>query len=157
MSYLVPGELKPDEALKAIAKAEDMIQRFRDMDYVLKPEARTILFQSQVSKEKETLSDQLWRTFAVYEDAKCKYPSDTDSLQISLRFNFAHMCLIMIDRALMSGVVEEGQGLARKLRECQAENAGLKADNEALSEAHQGLLQRFPDLRNHGSEDRRLP
>jgi len=141
MSEFIPGELKRNEALQMIAKAEDMIRRFRDMDYVLKPEARTLFFGSRLRKEKQVLSDELWKSFAVFEDAKCKYPSSEDMSDIAMRYNLSHICLLLIDRALTSGVVEEGQGLVRKLRQSKDRITELESDLAKVTEENL-LLQR---------------
>jgi hypothetical protein len=143
----LPGEVNSEEALKLIAKAEDLIQRFRDMDYVLKPEAATVVIQFKTEKKEFVLSDTLWKSIGIYEDTKSKYPSRTDQSHIVIRYAMAQLALSAIDRAWASGVVDVGQGLVRKLRECQARVVELENDLNKLSNEYQELQVNFEAYR----------
>jgi hypothetical protein len=144
-TYLT-GEPTPEEALKFIAKADEMIERFHDLDYVLKSEARTLpLMIPEEKKPSTVLSDWMVDCFGLYAEVKSKYPSQTDPKQISMRYTAAWSCMHVIDRALTYGVVEEGQGLARKLRECQTRVTELENDLHKLAEEYRVLQTNFED------------
>ena len=47
--------------------------------------------------------------------------------------NYAQMCILWINRAFASGVIKEGQGLARQVAKCREKNTQLEKDLETLS------------------------
>ena len=132
-----------------IEKVETFIQRLNDMDLVYTDRA------SEVKFGEKSIADGLALAITTYEEFK-------NSATPTVKHDFASTCLLWIERAWAWKAIEEGEGLARKLRECQAENTKLRTDNETLaSELLQvkqrldGLLKRIPSLRsdNEGSDD----
>lgn len=106
-----------------IEKVETFIQRLHDLDYSIAPEAIKIIYDFP-SKEKKSLTDCLAN--AIYE-----YEANKDNEQVKL--HYAQLCLIWINRAFACGVIEEAQGLAKKLGECRERNTQLERDIETLS------------------------
>lgn len=59
----------------------------------------------------------------------------------------AEKLLDLINIAFAHGVVIEGQGLTRKLKECQENTDRLTTDNRTLSEAYKKVTQDFAEYR----------
>jgi hypothetical protein len=164
---LFPGELNREEALKLVAKAEEMIQRFRDLDFVLKPEARLVRYDSPLPKEKNKrksffdlmwprrifLPDLLWKNFFLYDQAKCKCSPD-DNTTLKIRLELASACMMTIDKAISVRVVEEGQGLVRKLQQARDRIAELESDLARLTEENLAFQrERFSQGRDDGESN----
>ena len=142
-----------------IERVETFIQRLNDLDYVIVPEATKILYSSALpfSKERRPLSDCLANAISEYQMNK---DNEKD------RFDFAHACSVWINRGFTCGVIQEGQGLARKLKECQEKNVQLEKDIEKLSEEYVNLKKlhemaqfaKYVELPREGdSEDKNEP
>jgi hypothetical protein len=108
-----------------IEKVETFIQRLHDLDYVIDPKASTLIFgiPSRLS-ESMLLSDFLAKKISEYEENR-----DNERNKLT----YALSCLMWINRAFTCGVIHEGQGLARKLKECQEKNTKLDSDLERVS------------------------
>lgn len=112
------------ESLKGsdvIEKIEIFIQRLHDMDYVITPEASKLIYETQSTPmEKNNLSSFLANR--IYD-----YDTNRDNKD-EIRLMYARSCLIWINRAYTSGVVQEGQGLIKKLDDCGKLNEQLKEE-----------------------------
>ena len=122
------------EEIKIIKRVETFIQRIHDLDYVIKPEARNIIYKGFVGSEMRirSLSDFLSGAIAHFETAKT--------------LKNAISCLYWIDKAFSCGVVQEGEGLISKneklkkelkllrdqLRECRQRCQALEIENKQL-------------------------
>jgi len=104
-------------------KVDTFIQRLHDLYYVIDPKAAEIIYSSE-GKPSHSLTDKLALTLEEYEENK-----DNENVGL-IR---AHIALLWINRAFLNGVVHEGQGLARKLDECQEKNIQLEGELEKLS------------------------
>ena len=126
-----------------IEKVEIFIQRLHDLDYAIAPEATKIWYYPTSTstltppKKGRSLADSLANAITEYEGKKCDERS---------RVIYAHICLIWVNRAFSSGVIKEGQGLARKLKECQEKNAQLERDIEKLSIDYLNLQRQYEEF-----------
>ena len=107
-----------------IEKVETFIQRLHEMDYIIAPKASELVYETPLL-EKNTLAEFLATRLYDYE----KNRENIDEIRLPC----ARACLVWINRAFAHGVVQEGQGLARKLKEYQEKNDQLQRDNEKLS------------------------
>lgn len=121
-----------------IEKVETFIQRLHDLDYIITPEAATIIYSSKSDMfERGTLSSYLSRRITEYEENK-----DEGSTKQS----YARICHLWMIRAFSCGVVQEGNGLARKLKECREKNVQLERHNKVLSEEYLNLKMIYEDF-----------
>jgi len=150
-----------------IQKVEVFIQRVHNLDYVISREAARLIYSRLDLKDitqARTLADHLANAMETYLESK-KHLAESASveeerLSAKLIQVSAETCLLWINRAFASGIVQEGEGLVRKFKECQAENDKLRADNETLAseltqirENYDGLLKRIPSLRRNNKSD----
>ncbi len=108
-----------------IEKVDSFIQRLHDMDCIISSEARQIFYILPKEPEGKSLADFLANAIHDYE----KYSEDKE-----LKFSRATICLLWINRAFTHGIVKDGEGLIRKLKECREKNIQLEKDLERLSE-----------------------
>lgn len=110
-----------------IEKVETFIQRLHDMDYIFTPEAKGIwyvspsrpLYPSPLSppKERKNLTDYLAIAISDYEENR-----DDEQHRLS----YARTCLLWINRAFASGVIQEGKGLISKNKELERDVKHLR-------------------------------
>ncbi|NQT09085.1 hypothetical protein HQ586_08415 [Candidatus Bathyarchaeota archaeon] len=105
-----------------IEKVETFIQRLYDLDYVINQRASELTYTDE--NDQISLAHILSKRIVEYERVK----DDEEK-----RLGYATICHIWITKAFTYRVVEEGQGLARKLKECLDRNAQLESDLEKLS------------------------
>jgi len=107
-----------------IEKVDTFIQRLNDLDYIISPEAGKLFYGApSISTETKSLADYLANAINEYE-------LNRDSKDSEFK---ARICHLWISRAFAQGVVQEGKGLAGKLKESREKNAQLERDLERLS------------------------
>jgi hypothetical protein len=112
-----------------IEKVETFIQRLHDLDYVIDQTATNIWYgrpppYPTLIDNRTNLADNLSNAITDYEANKGNE---------QLKLASASRCLMWINKAFACGVIKEGEGLARKLKECQEKNVRLEKDVEKLS------------------------
>lgn len=117
----------------AIERVETFIQHLHDMDYVITDRASEIMFGEQ------SIADGLARAITEYETFK------NTSTPLG-RHIFASSCSLWIHRAFTWKVIQEGQGLVRKLGECQEKYAQLEKELERVSTAYIDLEKKCKEL-----------
>jgi len=75
-------------------------------------------------------------SLSIYEYEKNKEYKQT-------RLGYARICLLWINRAYAQGVVNEGQGLAGKLKECREKQAKLENELETISRQYLSLKTEY--------------
>jgi len=119
-------------------RVDTFIQRLHDLEYIITPEAKTIVYESKENKkDRSMLADELSNSITIYESRK-----DDDIT----RMKYARICNVWINRAFSCGVVRESEGLVKKLKECRDRNVRLESDLEKLSLDYlelQGLTSRL--------------
>lgn len=108
-----------DDILKDVDK---FIQRLNDGIFIVSPKA-TDLWYDVEGQDISNLSDILSKVINEYrlnEDSQ-KKP------------HLARNCIIWIQKALTTGVIHEGEGLAKKLDECREEKNQMKKELNSLS------------------------
>jgi hypothetical protein len=78
--------------------------------------------------------------------------------KIRLKEDAARNCLALINTLFTNGLVIEGEALARKLKDCQENNAHLIKENRKLSEAYEQLRKAHEEYQKrvrppHNDED----
>ena len=106
-----------------IEKVETFIQRLHDLDYIVTPEAKKIGYIDKQTNKEISIAHSLSLHISRYEK----------NIDNELQLSFARLCLTWINKAFTYGVIQEGQGLARKLKEYRDRNAQLESDLEKLS------------------------
>lgn len=108
-----------------VERVETFIQRLNDLDYIISPEAGELLYGDRLNpKERgKSLADYLANSINEYEQKRDSKESEFKAI----------VCNLWINRAFAQGIVKEGQGLARKLKECRERNIQLESDLEKLS------------------------
>ncbi len=122
---------------EAIERVETFIRRIHDLEYVFTPEAREMYFTNIKGEKDRSLADWLSRRIFSYEQNR------EDKAQ---QLFYAKLCLLWINRAFACGVVQEGEGLARKLKECREKNVQLERHNKVLSEEYLNLKLKYEDF-----------
>lgn len=118
-----------------IEKVETFIQRINDMEFIITKEASKLIYSNPSGpKEEKSLADSLANGIYLYEQNR-----NHDEKKLAS----ARLCNVWINRAFTQGVVQEGQGLAKQLKECREENAQLERDNKVLSENYLNLKMMY--------------
>jgi hypothetical protein len=146
---------------KILVQLDEWIQRFHDLDFVVKPEAsqtkwvsipqtlRIAFFpKNDYSESKYTLSDILSIALADYQQARTRYLM-ADVNYESHVFDWAESCLMVIQDLLARGLIEEKEGSAHKLRLCREQNGQLVQENLKLSQAYEKLESDFESHKKH--------
>lgn len=135
-----------------IEKVDDFVRKYHDLDYVIDSRAMEIWYGSSESsifdRKRTNLTDHLANAISMYDGSK----DDNEQNRLVA----ASVCLIWINRAFACGVVKEGQGLARKLRETEERNVQLQKDLEKLSADYLNLkarLDQFSKFRLTSTEE----
>jgi len=137
-----------NEEPKAIKRVEDFIERLHNLDYVIDEKAQRLVYFSEISDwgighgRKGVLSDLLANAISEYE---------LNRDNPTLKWKAAQKCLIWIDKAFASGVVQEGKGLVSKYKELEREIKHLQERfdecnrrRQILEEENKSLRKLFP-------------
>lgn len=116
-------------------KIDTFIQRCHDLDYVILPEARTLFFDMSTGAQKSLID--------ILAEAISKYTENRENER--LKQVTAEMCFLWINKAFICGVVREGDGLARKLKEANEKALLLQKDMEKLSADYLSLKKQYED------------
>jgi len=115
-------------AKKIIERVEKFIKQVRDMDIIIDQKAKNIpLIEINIfgQSERKSLSDALALMTQNYELFK-----DKDS---ETQYYFAWRANDWIGKAYYYGIIKEGNGLIRKLEECNSERDELREKIETIS------------------------
>jgi hypothetical protein len=107
-----------------IERVETFIQRMHNLDLVVQTDRADIQYgiPGEKAESQRSLADHLALQMKYYEENR----------ETPLRFSYARILLIWIDRALTHGAIREGPGLLTKLAKYQEEDSRLKSENERL-------------------------
>lgn len=130
---------------KVLNQLDNWIDRYHGLDFKVKPEAAqaryseipqtlriTFFPRDNWADVKYSMADILSIALANYQLARTRYIMADVNYESQI-FDYAESLLIVIQDLLARGLVEEGEGLAVKLTECEERNKVLQEDNKILS------------------------
>lgn len=137
-----------DKQSNIIEKVEEFIQHLHKLEYVIDLKATNMRYRDEKGLNAGSLSDLLANAISHYEEKR-------DIVDLNIKNLFAQMCLIWINRAFASGVVNHGEGLIAKLKECSEKNKELENELIKISEEYKYLRTEYEDikLQNAYTED----
>ena len=128
-----------DSEDEAIREVEKFIRRLNDGEFIISTKATELYYATRDGSSFEqhvhrtTLSDILAETINAYILKKGN----------SSKLRLAKNCRAWIQKAWTAGVIQEGQGLAKKLDECREEKNQMEKEFQALSRNYLVLQEEF--------------
>jgi hypothetical protein len=124
---------------EAIEEVEKFIRRLNDGEFIISTKTTELFYATRDEspyeqyKHRRTLSDTL-------ADVINTYVLNEDNLKKS---QLAKNCRAWIEKAWTAGVIQEGQGLVKKLDECREEKNQMEKELSMLSQKYLTLQGEF--------------
>ena len=144
-----------------IEKANEFVELYENLSYIIKPEAREIKFDANsmiggiLTEEFYSRSLAEWLSDIINDYIWCKenYNFYKDSKDAFIRLhNSAKMCLMWKTKAISHGLLIEGSSFAQRLKEYQEKNAELEKKLQEISDAYQDLQRKYEELQSQYEE-----
>lgn len=123
-----------------IKEVETFIRRYKDLDYVVFPEAGEMMFEGEEGES--CLSDFLAGSISTYEEKR-----DIKS---------AIYCSYCINKALACGVIKTGEGLISKNEACSKKTTNHSKENEILKKKLEEVNRELNDAKKRIKELEKL-
>ncbi len=145
-----------EEREKIVKEIGQWIDDFNDGIHEIKPDSRDILYGTIIQtlryrfwpekiEGQITCSDMLSYAMAEYQ-LKKTYTIGTEALMKPRIFEAALACKMVIQDLRARGLIYEGKGLMRQLKDCRENRHQLKRDLEILSSQFQTMRNKYEKL-----------
>lgn len=135
-----PSFVQSDAIDGTIKKLEVFIQHIRDLDYVIDDKGKSLIYKymdDNGQKTEDCLTDLLAKSISQYEVSK--------NIPLN-KADYALKCDHWINLAITNGIIKEGHGLIKKLKNCSEENIILRKELETVSDSLMRAKEKIEEL-----------
>lgn len=135
----------------AVEKVESFIRQINDLDVVVDKSAREIIITEGEDSEEFTDHPYLTEVLHFFWSKYLKYGTDEP-----MKGHWAQKFAYWIDHAYLLGVIKQGDGAIKKIREYTEENNSLKSSIETIAEENLKLNLEVATLKGQLTECEKL-